>query len=51
MCLSMISKVLRYGECSGTVPTVVEVRYQRDVIEGHTQLGIVGYVFQRTFPR
>ena len=51
MCLSVGSTVLRYDKCPGAVNTVLEVRYQRYVIEGHTHFGIVGYVLQYTVPR
>jgi hypothetical protein len=50
MCLTMVSTVLSY-ECPGAVHTVVDGRYQRDVVEGHTHLGIMGYVLQYTVPR
>jgi len=51
MCLSVVSTVLSYDWCSEAVHTVVEGRYQRDVVEGHTHLGMMGYVLQYTVPR
>lgn len=46
VCLLLFSTVRRQEEFSGAGHILLQITYQRDTIESHNQLGIVGQVLQ-----